>query len=267
MVVVVVVVVVVVATASHLWQARTYLRWKAAISLGKAILSGLLYASLRLPLWPIVAFLVFWFNWIPIFGAFAAILLPLPIALIDASTTWLSFTLLLALPTLMHLLVDNVLDQLVMARAMLLHPVVIVVGVFAAQRAWGILGMALSVPLLSAAKTVLASTPHPYALALAAVLEGDWRSASMLSSGASLGAQLAADADAIAAAAAEPPPLSGQGTLGLGKAPPPQGGAATPPGKQPTPLQHLHATYRRTRVDAVERGLEEAEEGDRDALL
>ena len=42
------------------------LRWKAAISLGKALACGLIYALLHVPLWPIFAILVFWLNWVSV---------------------------------------------------------------------------------------------------------------------------------------------------------------------------------------------------------
>jgi len=53
-----------------------------------------------------------------------------------------------------------------MARAMVLHPVAIIVGVCAAGIVWGVVGMVLSVPLLATLKTKMASTAHPYAQVL-----------------------------------------------------------------------------------------------------
>jgi hypothetical protein len=70
-----------------------------------------------------------------------------------------------------------------MARAMVLHPVAIIVGVCAANICWGVVGMVLSVPLLATLKTKLASTAHPYAQACAALLEGNWVKVKALSEG------------------------------------------------------------------------------------
>lgn len=60
-------------------QTRTYLRWKAAIALGKALTCGLIYALTGLPLWPVFALLVFWLHWVPIVGSVIAIVMPLPL--------------------------------------------------------------------------------------------------------------------------------------------------------------------------------------------
>jgi hypothetical protein len=60
-------------------QTRTYLRWKAAIALGKALTCGLIYALTGLPLWPVFALLVFWLHWVPIVGSAIAIVMPLPL--------------------------------------------------------------------------------------------------------------------------------------------------------------------------------------------
>eukprot|EP00962_Isochrysis_galbana_P019750 scaffold5753_cov122-Isochrysis_galbana.AAC.2 len=73
--------------------------------------------------------------------------------------------------------------QVVMARAMVLHPVAIIVGVCAANIVWGVVGMILSVPMLATLKTKLASTAHPYAQACAALLEGNWMKVAALSEG------------------------------------------------------------------------------------
>jgi predicted PurR-regulated permease PerM len=73
-------------------QTRTYLRWKAAIALGKALTCGLIYALTGLPLWPVFALLVFWLHWVPIVGSAIAIISPLP--LVGLFLYSFSFTLL-----------------------------------------------------------------------------------------------------------------------------------------------------------------------------
>ena len=76
-------------------------------------------------------------NWLPLVGSGIAVLLPVPLALVDPSVSWLAFGLFLGLTTAVHLLVDNLVDQVVMARAMTLHPVALIVGLSAAQIVWG----------------------------------------------------------------------------------------------------------------------------------
>ena len=163
-------------------QTRIYLRWKAAISLGKALACGLIYVSVGLPLWPVFAIVVFWLNWIPVMGGLIAIVLPMPLGLVDPNMSVTSLTLLLVLPTVVQIVVDNFIDQLVMARAMELHPLTIMVGLFCSNILWGVVGMMLSIPLMAAAKTTLAGTAHPYAQAVAAMLEGDLRKAALVGS-------------------------------------------------------------------------------------
>jgi predicted PurR-regulated permease PerM len=128
---------------------RLYLRWKAAISLGKALACGLIYALLQIPLWPLFSVLIFWLNWVPVFGGVVAVILPLPLGLVDPNLSWAGFAVLFFLPLLVQVVVDNLIDQLVMARAMVLHPVTIMGGLFTARAMWGVTGMVLSVPALS----------------------------------------------------------------------------------------------------------------------
>ena len=163
-------------------QTRIYLRWKAAISLGKALACGLIYVSVGLPLWPVFAIVVFWLNWIPVMGGLIAIVLPMPLGLVDPNMSVTSLTLLLVLPIVVQIVVDNFIDQLVMARAMELHPLTIMVGLFCSNILWGVVGMMLSIPLMAAAKTTLAGTAHPYAQAVAAMLEGDLHKAALVGS-------------------------------------------------------------------------------------
>ena len=175
---------VVVATAlSAAAQTRLYLRWKAAISLGKAVACGLVYLFVGLPLWPIFAVLVFWLNWIPVVGGLVAIVLPVPMALVDPEMTWAAFIVMLIATTVVQIVVDNFIDQIVISRALVLHPLTIMIGLFTSRLLWGIVGMVLSIPLLGSLKTTLAGTAHPYAQALAAVLEGDMQKAEAVASG------------------------------------------------------------------------------------
>lgn len=43
-------------------QTRTYLRWKAAISLGKAVACALVYLACGVPLWPLFGVVTFWLS-------------------------------------------------------------------------------------------------------------------------------------------------------------------------------------------------------------
>ena len=122
---------------------------------------------------PIFAVLVFWLNWIPVVGGLVAIVLPVPMALVDPEMTWAAFIVMLIATTVVQIVVDNFIDQIVISRALVLHPLTIMIGLFTSRLLWGIVGMVLSIPLLGSLKTTLAGTAHPYAQALAAVLEGD----------------------------------------------------------------------------------------------
>ena len=86
-----------------------------------------------------------------------------------------AFIVMLIATTVVQIVVDNFIDQIVISRALVLHPLTIMIGLFTSRLLWGIVGMVLSIPLLGSLKTTLAGTAHPYAQALAAVLEGDMK--------------------------------------------------------------------------------------------
>ena len=140
-----------------------------------------MYLFVGLPLWPIFAVLVFWLNWIPVVGGLVAIVLPVPMALVDPEMTWAAFIVMLIATTVVQIVVDNFIDQIVISRALVLHPLTIMIGLFTSRLLWGIVGMVLSIPLLGSLKTTLAGTAHPYAQALAAVLDADTKCAAEVS--------------------------------------------------------------------------------------
>jgi AI-2 transport protein TqsA len=97
------------------------------------------------PLFGLMAFLL---NFIPNLGAFVAVLLPLPLVLLqDGAGSSLALAALL--PAAVQLLLGGVLEPRLMGRAMGLHPVTVLLGLLVWASLWGPAGMVLAVPLTS----------------------------------------------------------------------------------------------------------------------
>jgi AI-2 transport protein TqsA len=152
-------------------QVRKYL----AVKLLTSFLTGLLTAGwlslLGVDLAVLFGLLAFFLNFIPNIGSAIAVLLPLPVALLQFGP---SPTLLLAalLPGITQFSIGSVLEPRVMGRALGLHPVTVLLCLLVWGSLWGGPGMLMAVPMTAAAKLMLErgkGTQH-----LARWMEGDF---------------------------------------------------------------------------------------------
>jgi predicted PurR-regulated permease PerM len=134
------------AVARRAWGALSgYVRGTAAIAVIDAtgIAIGLLI--LGVPLVLPLAVLVFLGAFIPVIGALLAGLIAVLVALADGGIT--SALLVLALLLVVQQVEGNVLQPVIMRRAVSLHPVVVVIALAAGASVAGIVGAFLSVPV------------------------------------------------------------------------------------------------------------------------
>lgn len=121
---------------------------RTLISLAVGALTMLLTWSIGLDfafVWGVSAFLL---NYIPVFGAIVAIVLPTLLALIQPEATWLAPCTFGGL-TAIHVLLGNYADPWLQGRYLSLSPLVLFFSVTFWGWVWGIPGVLISVPLTS----------------------------------------------------------------------------------------------------------------------
>ena len=127
-------------------QVEKYIVTKFITSSATGILTGLIYWALGLELALIFGTLTFLLNFIPTFGSIVAVLLPLPVAFLQYGDPTM-IALVLILPSLVHLVIGNIIEPKLFGKAFGLHPVTIILALISWGMLWGITGMLLAAPL------------------------------------------------------------------------------------------------------------------------
>lgn len=141
------------ALGRRAWEALAgYVRGTALVALIDAVFIGVGLAVLGVPLVLPLALLVFLGAFIPVVGAFIAGLLAVLVALADGGL----ITALIALAVVVGVqqLEGNVLQPMIMRRAIALHPVVVLLALAAGASLAGIVGAFLSLPVAAVAAAV-----------------------------------------------------------------------------------------------------------------
>jgi predicted PurR-regulated permease PerM len=134
------------ALGSRAWSALAgYVRGTATIALIDAVAIGIGLAILGVPLVVPLAVLVFFGAFLPVIGGFLAGLVAVLVALADGGLTTGLWTLGVIL--LVQQVEGNLLQPIIMRRAVALHPVVVLVALATGAALAGIVGAFLSVPV------------------------------------------------------------------------------------------------------------------------
>ncbi len=143
-------------TRHVLSQLRTaYLGWLKGLAVGMVVLGGITYLGLQLIGLPFAAFFAVFTAIamiVPYFGALASSIPPILLALTISPG---KVVLVAALYVLAHQLEGNVIQPLVVARAVKMHPATVAVGVVAVDRLFGLVGLIVSVPILVTVKILI----------------------------------------------------------------------------------------------------------------
>lgn len=139
---------------------KRYVVTKVLISTGTAVCVGLVLSLLGVPLAIVFALMTFLLNFIPSFGSLVAVLLPLPIVLVDPQIGSVSAVLAIVLPAAIQLLFGNFLEPKIMGESLELHPAVILVALVLWGMLWGIVGMFLAAPMTATLKIILERMEH-----------------------------------------------------------------------------------------------------------
>ncbi len=125
---------------------KKYIFTKFITSTITGILAGLIYWSLDLELAFIFGSLTFILNFIPVVGSIIAVLLPIPIAVLQFSDIS-SVILIILLPLFVHQIIGNIIEPKIFGDAFGLHPITIILSLIFWGMIWGIIGVLLAAPL------------------------------------------------------------------------------------------------------------------------
>jgi AI-2 transport protein TqsA len=133
---------------------RRYIVTKVTTSAITGILVGSLLGILGLDLAFVFGVLAFFLNFIPNVGSIIAVLLPLPLAIVQFDS-WVHIGLIAALPGAVQLTVGNVVEPKLMGEGLALHPVSILLALVFWGLIWGPVGMLLAAPITAVMAIVL----------------------------------------------------------------------------------------------------------------
>ncbi len=130
---------------------KKYIFTKFITSSITGMAAGLIYWFLGLELAFIFGSLTFILNFIPVVGSIIAVLLPIPIAILQY-TDLSSVLLIIFLPAIIHQIIGNVVEPKIFGDAFGLHPITIILSLIFWGMIWGIIGVLLAAPLTAIIK-------------------------------------------------------------------------------------------------------------------
>ena len=130
---------------------KQYIFTKFITSSLTGILAGLIYWFLGLELALIFGSLTFILNFIPVIGSVIAVLIPLPVAFLQfTDSTYV--ILIILLPSIVHIVVGNVLEPKLFGKAFGLHPITVILSLIFWGMIWGFIGVLLAAPITAIVK-------------------------------------------------------------------------------------------------------------------
>ncbi len=141
-------------------RVKRYIVVKVLISGGTAVGVYLVLSMLEVPLALVFGLLTFLLNFIPSVGSIVAVLLPIPVVLVDPSIGSLQAVLAIGLPAVIQLSFGNFIEPKVMGESLELHPAVILISLVIWGMLWGIVGMFLAAPMTATIKLILERMEH-----------------------------------------------------------------------------------------------------------
>lgn len=136
-------------------QVQRYVGVKLVISAVTGILIGLILMLLGVDFAIMFGLLAFLLNFIPSVGSIIAVLLPVPVVLVNPDVTVTTAVLAVALPGAVEFIIGNIIEPKLMSRSFDLHPIVILMALVFWGLLWGIVGMLLAVPMTAVLRLLL----------------------------------------------------------------------------------------------------------------
>ncbi len=146
---------------------KKYIFTKFITSSATGILAGIIYWFLGIELALIFGVLTFILNFIPVFGSVIAVLIPIPVAFLQFSDPT-NLILIILLPTIVHIIIGNILEPKIFGEAFGLHPITVILSLIFWGMIWGIIGVLLAAPITAIIKISFEKfeTTRPIALFL-----------------------------------------------------------------------------------------------------
>jgi predicted PurR-regulated permease PerM len=159
-----------------------YLKVKCLISAftGCCVCISLWAIGLDLP--AAFGFLAFLCNFLPGIGSVVASVLPCVLAIIDVRKTLTQVFIAFLSQLVVHFFIDFVVEPVFFGRAVEIHSVIVILGIWFFCKVWGVAGMLLSVPLLAVMRLMLRSMSESpgrdaeTAELVDSILQGRWMS-------------------------------------------------------------------------------------------
>jgi AI-2 transport protein TqsA len=140
-------------------EIQRYLAVKSLTNLGIGVFVGVILAALDVRFAVLFGILAVLVNYVPTLGAIVAVALPTLMTLFLEGTVTLKVFLVLAFLSAAHVAVHRLVERRLMAKQVNLSPLLVLFSLFFGAWLWGVAGMILAVPLLTAARIVFENVP------------------------------------------------------------------------------------------------------------
>lgn len=148
-----------------------YVGIKLFTSLSTGLIALIIYLSFGVELAFMFSFFAVMLNFIPNIGSIIAVIIPIPVLLLQFGLHWQTFTILIV-SVLSQMIIGNIIEPKLMGNSVGLHPVTILLFLTFWGLIWGIPGMFLSVPITATIKIIVAK--FDFTKPVAHLLEGRW---------------------------------------------------------------------------------------------
>jgi predicted PurR-regulated permease PerM len=132
-----------------------YLGWLRGLFLGMIVLGGVTYAGLKLAGLPFAEFFAVFTAFAMIIPYFGALISSIPPIIYALTVSPGKAVIVAAIYVVAHQVESNVIQPLVVARNVELHPALVAVGVVAVDQLFGFVGLIVAVPILSTLKILV----------------------------------------------------------------------------------------------------------------
>ncbi len=146
-------------------RVRKYLVMKTLFNLANGVITWLILSAFGVDFAPFFGLLTFFFHFIPNIGSIISTVIPTFVCLLQTGNVTSAGGVALTLVVVQNL-IGNVLEPKVMGDRLELSPVVVLFALLFWGWMWGIVGMILSIPIMSFCKALLESIPstRPFAV-------------------------------------------------------------------------------------------------------
>lgn len=144
---------------------NTYFFVKTSMSLLTGVLSYVVLLLFGVDFAALWAFLIFLFNYIPYVGSLIATLLPALFAIFQFASFWPFLWVFLAVEAV-QIFVGNYIEPKIMGKTLNLSPLFVILALSFWGSIWGIVGMILSVPIVSVIVIIISHFPSTRNIAI-----------------------------------------------------------------------------------------------------